>query len=169
MFMSFKSLFTIAFLIFALCVMPVYSEPVEIYIGEAVLTDELVSIVTSQGEIFEIPANTPLGLLQLLAEEGEIDSYVASSKVYEKKGILLLDGINGLMYSGDSTWFVTVNGYQLEDFVESDTEGLNIYELPACGQISYWYGLPILPTERAEVVLTVFTVDETEDSCEEVN
>jgi hypothetical protein len=165
MFMIFKYLFIIIFLMFALCVMPVSSEPVEMYSGEAVLTDKLVSIATSQGEIFEIPANTPLGLLQLLAEEGEIESYVASSKTYEKKGILLLDGINGLMYSGDSTWFVTVNDYQLEDFVESDTEGLNIYELSACAQVSYWYGLPILPTDKAEAVLTVFTVDE-KDSCE---
>jgi hypothetical protein len=159
MFMSFKYLFTIVFLIFTLCIMPVSSEPIEIYIGEVVLTDELVSITTSQGETFEIPANTPLGLLQLLAEKGELDSYVASSKAYAKKGILLLDGINDLMYSGDSTWFVTVNGYQLEDFVESETEGLNIYEIPVDAEVSYWYGLPILPIDQAEAVITVHTVE----------
>ena len=156
--MNLKYAFTIGILALALCVMPAVSEPTELYNGEVTLTDDLVTITTSQEETFEIPAATPLGILELLFTEEAIESYVASSKSFEKKGILLLDGINGMLYSGDTTWFVTVDGYQLEDFVNNETDGLNIYEIPVGAEVSYWYGLPILPIEEAEAVITVVTV-----------
>jgi hypothetical protein len=126
-----------------------------IYSGNVPVTDENITVTTSSGATYDIKANTPLGVLQELADQGTL-SIVSGDKAFEKKGILLLDAINTYSFGdGENTWFVVVNDYQLQDFGLSETDGLNIYTLNSGDVVTYYYGLPVNPASEAEAAIII--------------
>lgn len=111
--------------------------------------------IETDGADYEIEAATPIGLLHELYSKGKLSSVEFSDRAMTKAGILILEGINEYQYSGDKTWFVYVNGRLLKDYLNPDTEGLNIYKLSSGDEIGYYYGEPAQPVHEAAVSMII--------------
>lgn len=132
------------------------TEQIVLFEGNITLPDGNVTVNSSQGNNYEIPAVTPMGAILTAASDANL-SVVISDKPMEHKGILALDGINEYTYSANNTWFVVVNDYQLQEYVIPETDGMNIYTVKPGDKIGFYYGLPIKPTSEAQaaVLLTI--------------
>ena len=111
--------------------------------------------IETDGADHEIEAATPIGLLHELVSKGKISSVEFSDRAMNKAGILILEGINEYRYSGDKTWFVYVNGRLLKDYLNPDTDGLNIYKLSSGDEIGYYFGEPAQPVHEAAVSMII--------------
>ena len=111
--------------------------------------------VTTSGADYEIMAATPLGLLQSLLTDEKISSVTVSDRAMKKAGILILEGINDIQFSGEKTWFVIVNGVILKDYLNPHTEGLNIYKIKSGDKVGFYYGEPSKPVGEAETSMII--------------
>lgn len=111
--------------------------------------------VETDGADYEIDAATPIGLLHELYSKDKLSSVEFSDRAMNKAGILILEGINGYQYSGDKTWFVYVNGRLLKDYLNPDTDGLNIYKLSSGDEVGYYFGEPALPVHEATASMII--------------
>jgi len=126
-----------------------------LYSGVYALPEGTVNITVNSGMDYEIPVNTPIGLLHLLLKEGLIKNISIDDRGMHKGGILILDGINEYFGTATKIWFVKVNGNLLEDYLVPKTDGLNIYTLVAGDTVSYYYGDPAESLVDAEAMLVV--------------
>jgi len=126
-----------------------------LYSGVYGLPEGTVNITVNSGMDYEIPVNTPIGLLHLLLKEGLIKNISIDDRGMHKGGILILDGINEYFGTATKIWFVKVNGNLLEDYLVPKTDGLNIYTLVAGDTVSYYYGDPAESLVDAEAMLVV--------------
>lgn len=133
---------------------PTSGEQENLYSGTFSLPSGTVTIPTTGGE-YDIQAATPLGLLQKLKEDGKISNLLVSDRGMKKGGILVLEGINDYSFSGDKTWFVVVNDLLLKDYLNPDTEGLNIYKIKAGDEVGFFFGEPSKPSEDADVSMII--------------
>jgi hypothetical protein len=134
---------------------PSLSQSGVLFSGSIPSGDGIVPIKATSGKLYQIPAMTPLGVVQTLAGTGSIDSYSVGDELLNKKGILTLDGVNNLTYAGDRSWFVLVNNRQLEDYLLPTQEGLNIYPLKTGDVVLYAYGNPLRPITESIATMTV--------------
>ncbi len=151
-------LFCIAFISYPIQAQPdsaSFEKTGEIFSGSIPSGDGIVSIKAASGKLYQIPAMSPLGVVQALAGTDSIDSYQIGDELIVKKGILILDGINNLTYSGDNCWFVQVNNRQLQDYYLPTKDALNTYPLSNGDVILYAYGNPTRPLSEAVATMTV--------------
>jgi hypothetical protein len=126
-----------------------------LYSGVYALPNGTVNITDSSGIEYEIPVNTPLGLLHMLHADKKVNNLCIDDRGMHKGGILILEGINEFFNTATKVWFVRVNGRLLEDYVNPRTDGLNIYLLMAGDTISYYYGDPVGSLQDAEATIVV--------------
>lgn len=134
---------------------PVSDNQEDLFSGTFSLPSGIVNITASSGGDYEIEGATPLGLLQKLKEDSKIAEISVSDRAMRKGGILLLEGINDYYYTGDKTWFVVVNDYQVKDYLYPETDGLNVYKIKAGDKVGYYFGEPSKPADDAEVKMLV--------------
>ena len=127
----------------------------EIYSGSIPSGDGIVSVKAVSGKLYQIPAMTPLGVVQALAGTDSIESYQIGDELILKKGILTLDGINNVSSSGDTCWFVLVNNRQLQDYLLPTQDALNTYPLKNGDIILYAFGNPTRPLSEATATMKV--------------
>jgi len=125
-----------------------------IYNGSFTLPSGNINITTTGGD-YEINAATPLGLLQSLLDDDKISTLVISDRSMKKADILILEGINDLLFTGDKTWFVTVNNVILKDYLNPSTEGLNIFKIKSGDEVGYYFGVPSKPIKEADASMIV--------------
>lgn len=92
---------------------PVQNQVV-IFSGQIPYGDGNVSIRSDSGILYQVPAMTPVGIIQALAGTDMIDEYHIGDELLDKRGIFTLDGINTFLVSEEYAWFVIVNGVQSE-------------------------------------------------------
>jgi len=126
-----------------------------IYSGVLPLPEGMVNITDSAGVEYEIPVNTPLGILQMLLMDKKVQNICINDRGMHKGGILILEGINEFFNTATKVWFVRVNGNLLEDYANPKTDGLNIFSLMAGDTVSYYYGDPAGSLQDAEAVIVV--------------
>ena len=135
-------------------VQPVQNQVV-IFSGQIPFGDGTVSIRSDSGVLSQVPAMTPIGIIQALAGTGMINEYHIGDELFEKRGIFTLDGINSYLVSEYDTWYVTVNGIQLREFLLPAKEGLNTFTLDNGDDVLYAYGDPTLPVGAAKALIWV--------------
>ena len=128
---------------------------VVIFSGQIPYGDGNVSIRSESGILYQIPAMTPVGIIQALAGTGMIDSYCIGDELVEKRGIFTLDGINSYQVSGQEAWFVLVNGVQLREYLLPSVEGLNTRLLKDGDDVLFAYGDPTKPASAAKALVWV--------------
>ncbi len=128
---------------------------VVIFSGLIPYGDGNVSIRSETGALYQIPAMTPVGIIQALAGTGMIESYNIGDELVDKRGIFTLDGINSYLVSGQEAWFVLVNGIQLREYLLPSVEGLNTYLLKDGDDVLFAYGDPTLPPSAAKALVWV--------------
>ncbi|WP_304020465.1 hypothetical protein [Methanospirillum hungatei] len=126
-----------------------------IYSGVLALPEGTVNVTDSSGIEYEIPVNTPLGVLHMLLIDKKIQNLCIDDRGMHKGGILILEGINEFFNTATKVWFVRVNGELLEDYAEPKTDGLNLYLLMAGDTVSYYYGNPSGSLQDAEAMIVV--------------
>lgn len=126
-----------------------------IYDGNIALPSGKVNITANSGIEYEIPANSPLGVLYRLQADGKISTLSITDRGMRKGGILVIDGIETKFFTGSKTWFAQVNGLILQDYFNPETEGLNIYQLKKDDVLIFYYGDPAEPVQSAESVIQV--------------
>jgi len=126
-----------------------------LYSGVLALPEGTVNVTDSSGIEYEIPVNTPLGVLHMLLIDKKIQNLCIDDRGMHKGGILILEGINEFFNTATKVWFVRVNGELLEDYAEPKTDGLNLYLLMAGDTVSYYYGNPTGSLQDAEAMLVV--------------
>ncbi len=126
-----------------------------IYDGKIPLPSGKVNITANSGIEYEIPANSPLGVLNRLLTDGMINTLSITDRGMKKGGILVIDGIEDKFFTGSKTWFAQVNGLILQDYFNPETDGLNIYTLKKDDVLIFYYGDPAEPVQSAESVLQV--------------
>ncbi|MFH0968280.1 MAG: hypothetical protein V1862_11425, partial [Methanobacteriota archaeon] len=124
-------------------------DQVGIYDGSIPSGEGIVSIKATSGKLYQVPAMSPLGVIQALAGTDIIDSYKVGDELIVKMGLLTLDGINGYSNSGDNSWFVLVNDKKLQDYLLPKENALNTFKLINGDAILFAYGNPTKPTEEA--------------------
>ena len=79
-----------------------------------------------------------------------------SDKGMNKGGILTISSI-GDYYYGDEAWFVQVNNVGLKDYLNPDSDGLNIRMLQSGDSVTFYYGtMDQLPaTAKAAIYVTI--------------
>ncbi len=127
----------------------------EIYSGSIPSGDGIVSVKAASGRLYQIPAMTPLGIIQALAGTDSIESYLIGDELIAKKGILTLDGINNLSGQGDWSWYVQVNNRQLQDYLVPTQEALNSYIVKTGDVLLFAYGNPTRPLSEAGATVKV--------------
>jgi hypothetical protein len=127
----------------------------EIFSGSIPSGDGIVSIKAISGKLYQVPAMSPLGVIQALAGTDSIETYKIGDELIVKKGILTLDAINSIENAGEKSWFVVVNDKQLEDYLLPAQEGLNTYPLKSGDTIIFAYGNPTRPASEGESILRV--------------
>jgi hypothetical protein len=125
---------------------------VVIFSGQIPYGDGNVSIRSDSGTIYQIPAMTPLGIIQALAGTGMIAGYRIGDELLDKRGIFTLDGINAYNVNEDDAWFVQVNGVQLREYLLPSQEGLNTYLLKDGDDVLFAYGDPTMPASAAKAL-----------------
>ncbi|WP_214035203.1 hypothetical protein, partial [Methanospirillum sp.] len=128
---------------------------VVIFSGQIPYGDGNVSIRSESGILYQIPAMTPVGIIQALAGTGMIDSYRIGDELVDKRGIFTLDGINSYQVSGQEAWFVLVNGVQLREYLLPSVEGLNTCLLKDGDDVLFAYGDPTKPASAAKALVWV--------------
>ena len=126
-----------------------------LYSGVYALSNGTVNITDSSGIEYEIPVNTPLGLLHMLLIDEQVKNICVDDRGMHKGGILILEGINEFFNTATKVWFVRVNGKLLEDYASPRTDGLNLYLLMAGDTISFYYGDPAGSLQDAEAMIVV--------------
>ncbi|MDD1728507.1 MAG: hypothetical protein LUQ50_05490 [Methanospirillum sp.] len=122
---------------------------VEVFSGSIPSGDGVVSIKAVSGKFYQVPAMSPLGVIQALAGTDSIESYKIGDELISKRGLLTLDGVNGYVNSGESSWFVLVNEKQLQDYLLPNEEGLNAFGLKPGDKIIFAYGNPTKSSREA--------------------
>ncbi|NQE54707.1 hypothetical protein C5S29_14045 [ANME-1 cluster archaeon GoMg3.2] len=119
----------------------------------------------NSGTEYSVNNLTPLGALDAAATAGAF-GYNVTDKKYLSKGILMLDDIRDYRYNKSDSdkwaWSCSVNDHVLDDWSNSETEGLNIYALQDKDVVYYYYGNVELPDYGSEdaiaaVMITVNT------------
>jgi PGF-pre-PGF domain-containing protein len=129
-----------------------------IFEGEVTLPDENVTVTSSQGTDYSIPARTPLGALDTVAGAQGF-SYAVTDKKWADSGILMLDDIGAYPYvKGGNSWVCYVNGVALDDYGSPATDGLNVRALADGDHVNFYYGPKGVTAETAEAVVSI-TVD----------
>ena len=128
---------------------------VVIFSGQIPYGDGNVSIRSDSGVLYQIPAMTPVGIIQALAGTGMIASYRIGDELVDKRGIFTLDGINSYSVNEQDAWFVLVNGVQLREYLLPSVEGLNTYLLKDGDDVLFAYGDPTLPSSAAKALIWV--------------
>ncbi len=139
----------------AIPAVPTTTGQLEIYSGSIPSGDGIVSIKAISGKLYQIPAMTPLGVIQALAGTESIENYKIGDELIAKKGILTLDAINSFTNSGEKSWFVLVNDKQLEDYLLPSQEGLNVFPLKNGDTVLFAYGNPTKPASEAAPIVKV--------------
>ncbi|HPP78720.1 hypothetical protein, partial [Methanospirillum sp.] len=135
-------------------VQPVQNQVV-IFSGQIPYGEGNVSIRSDSGTLYQIPAMTPLGIIQALAGTGMISGYRIGDELYNKRGIFTLDGVNSYEVTGEDAWFVLVNGIQLKEYLLPSYEGLNTYLLKDGDDVLFAYGNPTMPAIAAKALIWV--------------
>jgi len=135
-------------------VQPVQNQVV-IFSGQIPYGEGNVSIRSDSGTLYQIPAMTPLGIIQALAGTGMISRYRVGEELYNKRGIFTLDGVNSYEVTGQDAWFVLVNGVQLREYLLPSHEGLNTYLLKDGDDVLFAYGDPTMPAIAAKALIWV--------------
>jgi len=91
---------------------PDSTEPGLIYNG-TLNTKSEVSVKATSGETYSVNGNSPVGILEILRSDGKILNYSFDDSLMKNRGILILDGINGIKPDQDKGWYVKVNGERL--------------------------------------------------------
>jgi len=137
-----------------------------IFEGDVVLPDENVTVTSSQGTDYSIPARTPLGALDTVAD-AENFTYAITDKKWADSGILMLDDIGAYPFvKGQKAWICSVNGVLLDDYANPAADGLNVRALAEGDKVNYYYGPKGATTpENAEaaVLITVRTGASSDD------
>jgi len=126
-----------------------------LYSGVFALPEGTVNVTVSSGIDYEIPVNTPLGVLHMLLKDSKITNLCIDDRGMHKGGILILEGINEYFNTATKIWFVRVNGTLLEDYANPKTDGLNKFLLMAGDTVSYYYGDPAGSLQDAEAMIVV--------------
>ncbi|HOW05743.1 hypothetical protein, partial [Methanospirillum hungatei] len=128
---------------------------VVIFSGQIPYGDGNVSIRADSGALYQIPAMTPVGIIQALAGTGMISRYRIGDELIDKRGIFTLDGVNSYQVTEHDAWFVLVNGVQLREYLLPSVEGLNTYLLKDGDDVLFAYGDPTLPASAAKALIWV--------------
>ncbi len=146
---------------------PATGSQTEIFSGSIPSGDGVVSIKAVSGKLYQIPAMTPLGVIQALAGTDIIDTYKVGDELITKRGILTLDGINNYVNSGEDSWFVLVNEKQLQDYLLPTEEGLNTFPLKTGDKIIFAFGNPTKSSRDASSSIRI-TIGAQSDSVSQV-
>ncbi len=131
------------------------SNQVVIFSGAIPAGDGNVSIRATSGTIYQIPALTPLGIIQALAGTGMIENYKISDSLIPSRGIFTLDAVDSYEVNGNLGWFVQVNGNGLREFLLPAREGLNTYILKNGDVVIFGYGDPTISVSQAKAIIQV--------------
>ncbi|PKL59881.1 MAG: hypothetical protein CVV33_05555, partial [Methanomicrobiales archaeon HGW-Methanomicrobiales-4] len=134
---------------------PQTGDTIGIYDGSIPSGEGIVAIKATSGKLYQIPAMSPLGVIQALAGTDIIDTYKVGDELIVKMGLLTLDGINGYSNSGDNSWYVLVNEKKLQDYLLPKEDALNEFKLKNGDIILFAYGNPTKTTEEALRTLRV--------------
>jgi hypothetical protein len=107
--------------------------------GTRPLSSGSINLTAESGAEYDVSANTPLGLLFELFEDGKVPSIRISDRGFNKGGILTLTSIEEYQW-GEEAWFVVINGQALQDYFNPGTDGLNIRVLKSGDKVTYYYG-----------------------------
>ncbi|HWQ64137.1 MAG TPA: hypothetical protein VN429_06940, partial [Methanospirillum sp.] len=127
----------------------------EIFSGSIPSGEGVVSIKAVSGKLYQIPAMSPLGIIQALAGTDSIENYKVGDELITKRGILTLDGVNGYINSGENSWFVLVNDKQLQDYLLPTEDGLNVFPLKTGDKITFAFGNPTKSPQDATATIRV--------------
>lgn len=127
----------------------------EIFSGSIPSGEGVVSIKAVSGKLFQIPAMSPLGVIQALAGTDSIENYKVGDELVTKRGILTLDGVNGFVNSGENSWFVLVNDKQLQDYLLPTEDGLNVFPLKTGDKVTFAFGNPTKSPQDAAATIKV--------------
>ncbi len=134
---------------------PASGSQTEIFSGSIPSGDGVVSIKAVSGKLYQIPAMSPLGVIQALAGTDIIDTYKVGDELITKRGILTLDGINNYVNSGEDSWFVLVNEKQLQDYLLPSEEGLNTFPLKTGDKVTFAFGNPTKSSRDASASIRI--------------
>ena len=125
-----------------------------------------LAVTANSGSQFNIPANTPIGVLESLKRSGEISGYSIGDELMNTRGILVINEINSHPNDPENGWYVKVNGIRLEDFVLSERMGLNRYSLKEGDVLLYVLGDPqsMVSESFAYLTITIGEVTLTDES-----
>ncbi|PWR74604.1 hypothetical protein DLD82_08465 [Methanospirillum stamsii] len=126
-----------------------------VFSGQIPYGDGNVSIRADSGILYQVPAMSPVGIIQALAGTGMIGEYRVGDELLEKRGVFTLDGVNSYTVSEYDTWYITVNGVQLREFLLPAKEGINTFKLADGDDILFAYGDPTLPVGAAKALIWV--------------
>ncbi|PWR74163.1 hypothetical protein [Methanospirillum lacunae] len=127
----------------------------EIFSGSIPSGEGVVSIKAVSGKLYQVPAMSPLGIIQALAGTDSIESYKVGDELITKRGILTLDGVNGYVNSGENSWFVLVNDKQLQDYLLPTEDGLNVFPLKTGDKVVFVFGNPTKSPQDATATIRV--------------
>ncbi len=133
------------------------TEAVILFDGTIVLTKGTFECVAyNSGATYTVPNNTPLGVLQAVAER-EGFTYAVTDKRWGYDEVLLLDDIGEYTNAGGK-WFCYVNGEMKDGFKNHDA-GLNVIELAEGDEIVFCYGENPTPDD-ADVLIRIIVAGE---------
>ncbi len=127
-----------------------------LYDGSIKLPSGNLNVTASSDVDYDVSADTPLGLLQVLKTDGKIPSMSINDKGMRKGNILAIDSIGDYQY-GDEGWFVQVNDVTLQHYTNPGTDGLNVRKIKSGDKVTYFYGKPdqSAASAKAAIYLTI--------------
>ena len=125
-----------------------------LYDGEISLPTGIISVTADSGLEYEIGSDTPLGVLALLKKEGKISELNIYDGNMGGGNLLILNGIGDYRF-GEQGWFVKINNVTLQEYINPDTDGLNIRKVKSGDKLGYYFGIQDQMSSNANAAIYV--------------